>query len=200
MGILDDYLDPDVIDDEPVGYDKPKDGTYEFEIGDAGIRKWNKNGKEFHSFVIDYYLTDPDDPDRDIPKASDFLTLPDDETDPEDYTQAEKIALRTLRDRFLTLGFEKSQFKSIDRDDLVGLTGVLTLKTNAKGYQNVTQFAADDVAEKPLDEEEEKPKARSRRAGETSTKAKARKPEPEPEEDDSEEEPTFNRRTRRGSR
>ena len=195
MGILDDYLDPDVIDDEAVGYDKPKDGTYEFEIGDAGIRKWENKKGEHHSFVIDYYLTDPDDSDRDIPKASDFLTLPEEDTDPEDYTTAEKIALRTLRDRFLTLGFERSEFKNIDREDLVGLTGVLTLKTNAKGYQNITQFASDDVAEQPV-EEEEKPKARtaSRRAGETSAKPKAAKAE-EPEEA----EPTFNRRTRRAA-
>lgn len=195
MGILDDYLDPDVIDDKPLdSYDKPKDGTYEFEIGDASIKKWiDKRGNDKHSFVIDYYLTDPDDPDSDVPKASDFLTLPDDDTDPEDYTQAEKIALRTLRDRFTALGFEREQFKSIDRDDLVGLTGVLTLKTNAKGYQNVSQFSSDEVAEKSLDEEE--PKARpSRRAGETS--AKAKKAEPEPEDD----EPTFNRRGRRGAR
>lgn len=198
MGILDDYLDPDVIDDEAVGYDKPKDGTYEFEIGDAHIQKWEKKGVEHHSFVIDYYLTDPDDPDRDIPKASDFLTLPDDEKDPEDYTTAEKIALRTLRDRFLALGFDKSEFKNIDREDLVGLTGILTLKTNAKGYQNVSQFSADDVAEKPV--EEEKPAARSsRRAGETSKPKAAPKAAPK-EEAEEEEEPTFNRRSRRTAR
>lgn len=198
MGILDDYLDPDVIDDEALDtYEKPKDGTYEFEIGDAGIRKWtDKKSNDKHSFVIDYYLTDPDDPDRSVPKASDFLTLPDDDTDPEDYTQAEKIALRTLRDRFLALGFDRSEFKNIDRDDLVGLTGVLTLKTNARGYQNVSAFNSDSVPEKSL-EEEEKPTSRTaRRAGETSSKAKS-KAAPEAEEED---EPTFNRRSRRGSR
>ena len=196
MGILDDYLDPDVIDDEKVGFDKPPDGTYEFEIGDAGIRKWTKTAKgeeiEKHSFVIDYYLTDPEDPDRDIPKASDFLTLPDQDTDPEDYNTAEKIALRTLRDRFTTLGFERSEFANIDRDDLVGLTGVLTIKTNAKGYSNITQFSVDDVPERPVEEEKPKARASSRRAGETS-KAKAAEPKEE------EEEPTFNRRSRRRS-
>lgn len=190
MGILDDYLDPDVIDDEPVGFDKPKDGTYEFEVGDASIKKWEKKGVERHSFVIDYYLTDPDDPDRSVPKASDFLTLPDEDTDPEDYTTAEKIALRTLRDRFTAFGFERSEFKTIDRDDLVGLTGVLTLKTSPKsGYQNIVEFSADNVGEKPVEEEEEKPKPRSRRAGESSSKPK----------DDEDDEPEFNRRSRRSA-
>jgi hypothetical protein len=196
MGILDDYLDPDVIDDEPVGFDKPKDGTYEFEIGDASIKKWENKKGEHTSFVIDYYLTDPDDPDRDIPKASDFLTLPDGDTDPEDYTTAEKIALRTLRDRYLALGFAREDFGSIEREDLIGLTGTLTLKTGAKGYQNITQFSADTVAEKEV-EEEEKPAPRSsrRQAGQTSAKPKAKAaPEAEAEEDD---EPTFRRGSRR---
>lgn len=185
MGILDDYLDPDVIDDEKVGFDKPEDGTYEFEIGDASIKKWENAKGEHHSFVIDYYLTDPDDPDRDIPKASDFLTFPPSDKDPEDYSQAEKIALRTFRDRLTELGFERSQFGSVERDDLVGLTGILTLKTNGKGYQNVTQFSADEVAEKPV----EKPvKSAGRRAGQTAKTA-------EPEEP-AEEEPTFTRRRR----
>lgn len=199
MGILDDYLDPDVIDDEPAGFEKPPDGTYEFEIGDAGIKHWEDKKGEYNSFVIDYYLTDPDDPDRDVPKASDFLTLPDEDADPEDYTQQEKRNLRTLRDRFLALGFERSQFKTIDRDDLVGLTGTFTLKTNAKGFQNISDFAADEVAEKPV-EEEVKPRAArgsSRRAGETSRPAK---PKPKAEEEPAEDEPTFNRRSRRGTR
>jgi hypothetical protein len=194
MGLLDDYLDPDVIDEEEAGFSRPQDGTYEFEIGDALIKHWENDKGEYNSFVIDYYLTDPDDEDRSVPKYSDFLTLPDEDTDPEDYTDQEKRNLRTLRDRFYALGFERSQFKSIDRNDLVGLTGVLTLKTGSKGFQNVTQFAADEVAEKPV--EEEKPKARSttRRAGETS-----RKPKAEPEEP-AEDEPKFERRTRRGTR
>lgn len=200
MGILDDYLDPDVIDDEPVGFDKPKDGTYEFEIGDAGIRKWENKKGEHVSFVIDYYLTDPDDPDRDVPKASDFLTLPEEDKDPEDYTQAEKIALRTLRDRFTALGFDRSEFKNIDREDLVGLTGVLTLKTNAKGYQNVTQFSSDEVAEKEVEEEKPAPRSARRQAGQTSAPAKKAKAAEEPAEAADDDEPSFNRRSRRGTR
>ena len=199
MGILDDYLDPDVIDDEAVGFDRPPDGTYEFEIGDAHIQKWENKQGEHVSFVIDYYLSDPDDPDRDIPKASDFLTLPDEDTDPEDYTQAEKIATRTLRDRFLALGFDRSEFKNIERDDLVGLSGVLTLKTNAKGYQNVSQFASDEVAEQPVEEEEKPaPKRAARQAGQTSTASK--RSTVKAEDTEPEAEPTFNRRTRRGAK
>lgn len=155
MGILDDYLDVDNIDDEENGgnFEKPKDGTYEFEIGDASWKHWENEKGEFDSFIIDYYLTDENG--DSAPKTSDFITVPDADKDPEDYSVAEKIALRTLRDRFYVLGFEKSQFGKIDRDDLVGLTGVLTLKTVRRGkkeYQNIVSFSADTDAAEPVEE------------------------------------------------
>jgi hypothetical protein len=192
MGILDDYLDVDNIDDEEnvLGFDKPKDGTYEFEIGDAHWQKWTKKDIEHNSFVIDYYLTDADG--NDAPKASDFLTMPDADKDPEDYTMQEKISIRTLRDRFYVLGFEKEQFSKIERDDLVGLTGMLTLKTNAKGWQNIVAFSSDEEA---VEAPEPAPKAArsTRQAGKVSPKAKAEEPAEE-------EEPTFSERPRRTRR
>jgi hypothetical protein len=182
MGILDDYLDTDNIDDEENGgsYDKPKDGTYEFEIGDAHWQHWENDKGEHDSFVIDYYLTDADG--NDAPKASDFLTMPEADKDPEDYTTAEKISVRTLRDRFYALGFEKSQFGKIERDDLVGLAGTLTLKTTRKGqreFQNIVSFSADvDAVEAP---EPVKPARSARQAGKVAPRAAEPAEEEEPE-------------------
>lgn len=169
MGLLDDYApDFDEIPDGP-DYNVP-DGTYDFEIGNFYRQDGTSKNPDAQYLVVEYLLGDEGK------RSSEWFGLPEDPSSP---TDKEIQKLSFLKRRFQTLGVPRDRWNSIDEDDLIGITGVLTLRTR-NGYQNVSSLSVDEAPAAV----EEKPRARAAKtaAGAAANAASARKAETAEEE------------------
>lgn len=145
MGILDDY-GIDTNDIEAPSYEI-EDGWYRFTIGDAYVKEGSTNNPDLSWLIIDYQLEDEEGEPKG--KTSDLFQLPQ---DPEAPTEDEKKKLGWYVARMVSLGFSRDQINDVERDDLIGLTGVLQLQTRpgrgknaGKDYQNITRLTADKL-------------------------------------------------------
>lgn len=125
------------------------DDIYEFVIGDVFIQHGTKADPDGgDSLVISYQLGDEGKEKRE------YFNMPE---DPEDVTPDERKKLGWYVSRMLDLGFDRSEINSIQREDLIGLTGTLQVYSqkgkganSGKTYQNIKNVR---VAERAADEE-----------------------------------------------
>jgi hypothetical protein len=155
MGILDEY-GIDTTNIEAPSYDI-EDGWYAFTIGDSYVKEGSNANPDLSWLIIDYQLEDEDG--EYVGKTSDLFQLP---ADPEAPTAEELKKLGWYVARMLNLGFKRDQINDIERDDLIGLTGVLQVATregkgNNKGkfYQNIIKVTVN--AEEKAEPAEETP-------------------------------------------
>ncbi len=157
-GLLADYgLTDDAYEDLPEGFGySVADGTYEFEVGDMFIKEGWTDNDDARALIIEYLLSgeDSDGKDVDGKKVSDWFTLPPEDADPSEYTDQEKRNLRNMIDRFADFGVPRHLVNKVGPDEIVGLTGQLTLRTRqgkgkykGKEFQNIVAFTVDE----PLD-------------------------------------------------
>lgn len=152
MGLLDAYgIDTDNV--EVPSYEV-EDGWYRFTIGDCYVKEGSTNNPDLSWLIIEYQLEDEEGNPKG--KTSDLFQLPE---DPEAPTEAELKKLGWYVARMLNLGFSREDVNGIDREDLIGLTGTLQLKTTAgkgknagKEYQNIVKLTGD-----PMEEVQEAP-------------------------------------------
>lgn len=141
-GLFEEYgIDPDEVPEAP-SYDV-EDGIYEFEISNSF--DWVSDDEDRSAFVIEYTVGDEGK------KTSEWFNLPEDASAP---TEAEMKKLGFLKQRLLSLGIPREELGTVEKDDLIGITGTLQLKTtrgrNGKDYQNVRNVTVDDAeAEAP---------------------------------------------------
>ena len=174
MGIFDDY-NIDVAAIKEQGGFEIEDGTYRFVIAEAEILDGTDNKPDTTFFIIDYQLEDEDgDP---VGSTRSWYTMAEDGD-----TETKRVAQ--------SMGFFKSDLKrlgvkdlkSFDGSELIGVTGVLQLKsTPGKGanrdkmFQNVRNVRVDEAEEAPAPK---KAKADAEAKKRVQAKQKARAEEP----------------------
>lgn len=147
MGIFDDYgVDPDEIKESSFDIE---DGTYRFEIAEAEILEGTNNKPDTTFFIIDYQLEDEDG--DSAGSTREWFTMAE---DGDSDTRRAQQSMGFLKSRLKSLGV--TDLKSFDGSEIVGLEGVLQLKsTPGKGankdkkYQNVKNVRVDEVEEAP---------------------------------------------------
>lgn len=145
MGIFDDYgVDPDEIKES--SFDVP-DGTYRFEIAEAEKLEGTNNKPDTDFFIIDYQLEDEDG--DAAGSTREWFTMAE---DGDSETKRAQQSMGFLKSRLKGLGV--TDLRSFDGSEIVGLTGVLQLKsTPGKGankdktFQNVKNVRLDEVEE-----------------------------------------------------
>lgn len=147
-GLFEEYgIDPDEIPDGP-NYDVP-DGVYLFEIG--RVFEWESEDEERRSLVIEYLL---DDEEGTTGSKSEWFTTP---FDPDSPSEREVQGLGFLKQRLLSLGVPREQLGTVEGEQLVGITGTLTLattvskrgKSKGKPFQNVRNVRVEEAEEAP---------------------------------------------------
>ena len=147
MGIFDDYgVDPDEIKESNFDIE---DGTYRFEISSAEIIEGTNNKPDTTFFVIDYELED-EDGDAAGSTREWFTMAEDGDSD----TKRAQQSMGFLKTRLKSLGV--TDLKGFDGSEIVGLTGVLQLRsTPGKGankdkkFQNVRSVKVDEAEPAP---------------------------------------------------
>lgn len=147
MGIFDDYgIDPDEIKESSFDIE---DGTYRFEVAEAEILDGSANRPDTTFFIIDYQLEDEDG--DAAGSTREWFTMAE---DGDSETKRAQQSMGFLKSRLKSLGV--TDLKNFDGSEIVGLTGVLQLKsTPGKGanrdkmYQNVKNVRLDEVEEAP---------------------------------------------------
>lgn len=138
-GLLADYgIDTDDIE---VPSFEIEDGIYHFVIGDVFVQHGTKADPDGpDSIVISYRLSD-EEGDADGQEKREYFNLP---VDPEAPTEDEAKKLGWYVSRIMSLGFKRTEVNSVDRDDLIGLTGTMQLvhvagkgKNKGKEFQNI---------------------------------------------------------------
>lgn len=151
MGLLSDYARMTDVEPSAFGFDTPN-GTYEFETTSYEVKEvTTSKGDEYLILEIGYRLTNENG--KDFPNFKEAFFLP---SDPENPTEQEMRTLSNLKSRLLALGFSEEDIDSdnIEEDDIVGITGGLTLvttknKKSGKEYQNVRNFKIDEEGPAP---------------------------------------------------
>lgn len=149
MGIFDDYgIDPDEIKESSFDIE---DGTYNFEIAEAENLDGTNNKPDTTFHIIDYQLTDEEG--DSVGSTREWFTLAED-GDPE--TKRAKQSQSFLKSRLKSLGITGEALKGYDGSEIVGLTGVLQLKSTpgtgvnkGKTFQNVKNVRLAEVEEEP---------------------------------------------------
>lgn len=145
MGLLDEYglgeIDFDDVPDSP--NNDVDDGIYEFEIGDVFVKEGSTAHPDLKWLIIEYLLGDEGK------RKSDLFQLPE---DPDDITDAEMKKLSWYKSRLADLGIAPEDRNTVGRDDLVGLTGTLQIKSTKSRkdgniYQNITNVHVNESAE-----------------------------------------------------
>lgn len=147
MGIFDDYgINPDEIKESSFDIE---DGTYRFEVAEAEILDGSANKPDTTFFIIDYQLEDEDG--DAAGSTREWFTMAE---DGDSETKRAQQSMGFLKSRLKSLGV--TDLKNFDGSEIVGLTGVLQLKsTPGKGanrdkmYQNVKNVRLDEVEEAP---------------------------------------------------
>src|SRR5690606_1138140 len=145
MGIFDDYgVDPDEIKESSFDIE---DGTYRFEIAEAEILEGTSNKPDTTFFIIDYQLEDEDG--DSAGSTREWFTMAE---DGDSETRRAQQSMSFLKSRLKSLGV--TDLKNFDGSEIVGLEGVLQLKsTPGKGankdkkYQNVKNVRVDEAEE-----------------------------------------------------
>lgn len=142
MGIFDDYgIDPDEIKETSFDIE---DGTYRFEIAEAEILEGTNNKPDTTFFIIDYQLEDEDG--DAAGSTREWFTMAE---DGDSETKRAQTSMGFLKSRLKGLGI--TDLHDFDGSEIVGLTGVLQLKsTPGKGsnkdktFQNVKNVRLDE--------------------------------------------------------
>lgn len=196
MGIFDEYgVDPDKIKESNFDIE---DGTYRFEIAEAEILEGTNNKPDTTFFIIDYQLEDEDG--DSAGSTREWFTMAE---DGESDTKRAQQSLSFLKSRLKSLGV--TDLQSFDGSEIVGLTGVLQLRsTPGKGanrdkmFQNIRSVKLDEV-EAPAPKKAPAKKAPAKKAAvsesDESIKARvkakqaARAAAEEPDDEDDEDNP-----------
>lgn len=145
MGIFDDYgVDPEEIKESSFDIE---DGTYRFEVAEAEVLNGTANKPDTDFFIIDYQLEDEDG--DSVGSTREWFTMAE---DGDSETKRAQQSMRFLKSRLKSLGV--TNLKDFDGSEIIGLTGVLQLKsTPGKGankntkYQNVKNVRLDEAEE-----------------------------------------------------
>lgn len=145
MGIFDDYgVDPEEIKESSFDIE---DGTYRFEVAEAEVLNGTANKPDTDFFIIDYQLEDEDG--DSVGSTREWFTMAE---DGDSETKRAQQSMGFLKSRLKSLGV--TNLKDFDGSEIIGLTGVLQLKsTPGKGankntkYQNVKNVRLDEAEE-----------------------------------------------------
>jgi hypothetical protein len=173
MGLLDDY-GVDLTEVSAGASWDIDDGVYEFELGEVFVQSGTDKYPDRQWLVFEYLLGDEGK------KKSEWFQIPEDAND---MSAREEQALSFLKTRLLTLGVPEEQTSTVGRDELIGITGTLQLKTtkgkDGNDYQNIRNLRVaapeGDNAFEPEEKEEvkEKPTAKAKAAPRTAKAAPA---------------------------
>ena len=139
-----------VEDLKPIGDFEFKDGSYQFQIDDITVKTYGDESKMPGQTGISVKLLclDGDNEDMIGMTYTDFLRVPDDELQG---STAEFFG-RVLKSHFMWFGVPESvldadEFDPEDEDqtsEIIGAIGLGTIKTNKKGFQNLTAFELEE--------------------------------------------------------
>ena len=142
-----------VEDLKPIGDFEFKDGSYQFQIDDITVKTYGDESKMPGQTGISVKLLclDGDNEDMIGMTYTDFLRVPDDELQG---STAEFFG-RVLKSHFMWFGVPESvldadEFDPEDEDqtsEIIGAIGLGTIKTNKKGFQNLTAFELEEEQE-----------------------------------------------------
>ena len=132
MALFDDY-NVNLDDFEAPSYEIA-DGFHQFEVGDCVLREGTEKKPEAVWLIVSYLLGDTGN------RKDEWFQLPDDPSNPTD-KEAQKMGY--LKARLKDLGFD-GNLNTLQRDQLVGITGVLEVFTK-NGYQNIRKVKADGI-------------------------------------------------------
>jgi hypothetical protein len=145
MGLLDEY-GIDTSEAETPSYDM-EDGIYEFTVGDVYVKQGSQKYPDRSWVIIEYLVGDEGK------KNSELFELPQ---DPENLTDRERQKLGYYVARLMDLGVDRDAVNDIDREDLIGLRGTLTLHSVAgkgpnagKMFQNIKNVKIAKASEAP---------------------------------------------------
>ena len=145
MGLLDEY-GIDTSEAETPSYDM-EDGIYEFTVGDVYVKQGSERFPDRSWVIIEYLVGDEGK------KQSELFELP---ADPENLTDRERQKLGYYVARLMDLGVDRAAVNDVDREDLIGLRGTLTLHSVAgkganagKMFQNVKNVKIAKASEAP---------------------------------------------------
>lgn len=169
-GLLEEFgIDSAEIPDAP-SYDIA-DGEYTFTVGDAYTLEGSRNFPDTTFIIIKLLLGEEGK------EKNEWFGLPLDAANP---TTKELGALSRYKTRVLSLGIAPEAVNSAGPDELVGISGTLTLlsTTNTKGtYQNIRDIVLDSAAVEAAPAAEVAPKAaRAPRAAAAAPKVPAGAP------------------------
>jgi hypothetical protein len=175
MGLLDDFgISQDTLEESEAPSFTVEDDHYEFEVGDYFRKDGTVNYPDRVWIIVEYLIGDTGK------KFSEWFTLP---VDPDSPTSKERETLGRYKDRMKSLGIPSNKIHSLERDDVVGLTGEFTLLTK-NGYQNIRNMVPNTDGQNDFAEKEAAPVKRSPRKA----PAKAATPVVEDAEEEEEEE------------
>lgn len=145
MGLLDEY-GIDTSEAETPSYDM-EDGIYEFTVGDVYVKQGSQKYPDRSWVIIEYLVGDEGK------KNSELFELP---ADPENLTDRERQKLGYYVARLMDLGVDRAAVNDVDREDLIGLRGTLTLHSVAgkgpnagKMFQNIKNVKVSKASEAP---------------------------------------------------
>ena len=145
MGLLDEY-GIDTSEAETPSYDM-EDGIYEFTVGDVYVKQGSQKYPDRSWVIIEYLVGDEGK------KNSELFELP---ADPENLTDRERQKLGYYVARLMDLGVDRAAVNDVDREDLIGLRGTLTLHSVAgkganagKMFQNIKNVKIAKASEAP---------------------------------------------------
>jgi hypothetical protein len=146
MGLLDDYGVDVVSDAIETGFgDGPEPGPYRFELTDIFVKEGSVKDPEKSWVIIEYLL---DDEMGGAPvEHSELFQLP---LDPANPTEKERKTLGRYKTRLKNLGVPDDKINTVERDELVGLTGTLVVVENAgsganagRSFKNINKVKVD---------------------------------------------------------
>lgn len=145
MGLLDDYgVDVAADADTSGGFSTVEPGPYRFEVKDVFVKEGSVAEPEKAWIIFEYLL---DDEMGKTVEHSELFQIPE---DPKNPTDNERKTLGRYKSRLNDLGVADDKVNSVDRDELVGLTGTLTVvsvpgkgKNAGKSYQNIRNVKLD---------------------------------------------------------
>ena len=145
MGLLDEY-GIDTSEAETPSYDM-EDGIYEFTVGDVYVKQGSQKYPDRAWVIVEYLVGDEGK------KQSELFELP---ADPENLTDRERQKLGYYVARLMDLGVDRAAVNDVDREDLIGLRGTLTLHSVAgkganagKMFQNIKNVKLTKTSEAP---------------------------------------------------
>lgn len=132
MGFFDELEQAiDVDGARDIGFWTPEPGIYNFEVSKAEMKRGTQNDPDALGLSIGFALQNST---MDTPKThSEYNGIPQPD-DPHNPTEREAQQAAFLKKRFLELGIPAGEINHVGPEDILGITGTLSIIIDRKGY------------------------------------------------------------------